>query len=91
METRTYFFDWSRPFHLFLTERKIDGYQIINDSDVLVVRLECHNDTALAVLLLEYAQWLSGAVHDMSVNPEANGAMYHATPQRPVHWDGTAK
>jgi hypothetical protein len=86
MTTRTYFFDWSPMFHAFINERKVDGHQIINDSDVLVVRLECHNDTALAVLLLEYAQWLSNAQHDMSVNPEASGSMYHASPQPPVQW-----
>lgn len=84
--TRTYFLNWSPMFHAFINERKVDGHQIINDSDVLVVRLECHNDTAFAVLMLEFAKWLENAQHDMTLNPEARGGKYHASPQPPVQW-----
>jgi hypothetical protein len=85
--TRSYFFDWSRPFQQFLQERQIAGHSILNDSDVLVVHLECHNDTALAVLMLEFAQWLKDYENDMSVNPKARGGRYHSSPPLPpVQW-----
>ena len=56
--TKEYFFYYSHSFSEFLVERKIDGYWIKNDSDVLVVRLQGYNDTCLAILMMEYADWL---------------------------------
>lgn len=84
--TRTYYLDWSPMFRAFINERKVDGYQIINDSDVLMVRFECHNDTAFALLMLEYAQWLENAQHDKTLNPNADGSMYHRAKPQPVQW-----
>jgi len=56
--TREYFLDYSPLLSKFLKEKQVDGHEIINDSDILVVKLPCYNDTAFAVLMLEYAQWL---------------------------------
>jgi hypothetical protein len=56
--TREYFLDHSPLLSKFLKEKQIDGHNIINDSDILVVKLQCYNDTAFAVLMLEYAKWL---------------------------------
>ncbi|NBX73210.1 MAG: hypothetical protein EBZ69_09030 [Alphaproteobacteria bacterium] len=56
--TRTYFFYYSPLLSEFLTEYKIEGYEIKNDSDVLVVKLQGHNDTCLALLMMEFNNWL---------------------------------
>ena len=55
---REYFFYYSPFVSEFLNERKIEGYEIKNDSDVLVVKLRGHNDTCLALLMMEYSNWL---------------------------------
>jgi hypothetical protein len=65
--TREYFLDYSPLLSKFLKERKIDGHEIINDSDILVVKLRCYNDTAFAVLMLEYVEWHVGL--KMNLNP----------------------
>ena len=73
--TQTYYFDWSLTMQLFLDSKGIPSNT--SDADIMWITLEGYDDTNFVNLILEYAEWLKEAKHDMSINPDADGSKYH--------------
>jgi hypothetical protein len=72
---QTYYFDWSLTMQLFLDSKGIPSDT--SDADVTCIQVDGYDATNFVNLILEYAEWLKEAKHDMSINPHADGSKYH--------------
>jgi hypothetical protein len=73
--TKTYYFKWTATMQMFLDSKGI--FSETSDADIMWVYIQGHNDTNFINLILEYAEWLKEAKHDMSINHNADGLKYH--------------
>lgn len=64
--THSYYFNYTILWASFLTEK---GYEFTcGDADIIVLKLPLANDDRFIRVVLEYAEWLKEAKHDLVSN-----------------------
>jgi hypothetical protein len=66
----------------FLMTKQVNHFT--TDADILVIRLDGHNDTPFVMLMMEFAEWLIKTKDDMSINRSGDGSRYHSSPSSSI-------
>jgi hypothetical protein len=66
----------------FLMTKQVNHFT--TDADILVIRLEGHNDTPFVMLMMEFAEWLIETTGDRTFVRSGDGSRYHSSPSSSI-------